>query len=376
MSLMLPSVDASGPRIQDVLPTCFRALGVGEGSPRLHLPTSTSVVLVVVDGLGLYNLDSARAHAPFLRSALSHVTPVQTVFPSTTVTALASLATGVAPGSHGMLGYVVRDPDTGNRVNQLNGLDTVADIDAWLATPTLASLHRQQGVDSSIVGLPRFVGSPLTRVIHAGMTYLGAQDLAERCDVVASEVSRGVPLVLLYIPELDQTGHALGWQSDQWHTRLETVDGELRRLRAVLPPSCAMVVTADHGMVDVASGDHLDLGTDFGEWDGVTAIGGEPRGLQLYLDDPAETEHRADEWRDVLGERAWVTTRDDLSRSGVWSDGTMDVLQRAGDILVIARKGYALYDGRDPSAQSRGMRGQHGGLSAEELTIPWLPLLA
>ena len=46
-------------------------------------------------------------------SLLGDARPITSAVPSTTVTSLASLGTGLVPGQHGMVGYTSRVPSTG-----------------------------------------------------------------------------------------------------------------------------------------------------------------------------------------------------------------------------------------------------------------------
>lgn len=247
MSLMLPSAPPSDARLTDVLPSCYASLGVEDLPNRLGLPEASAVVLVLVDGLGLLNLSDSLGHAPFLRSRMGSVKRMTTVFPSTTAVALASLVTGELPGTHGILGYRIRNPRTGNIINQLSGLTDVADLDSWLGVPTLHEHARSSGKRSTVVGLPRFEKSPLTRVVHAGARYVGANGLAERVERVCDELADGIDFVLLYIPELDQVAHAQGVTSMAWLAALEEVDGALRTLVAAVPGGVRVYLTADHG---------------------------------------------------------------------------------------------------------------------------------
>ncbi|MDN5705318.1 MAG: alkaline phosphatase family protein, partial [Yaniella sp.] len=68
----------------------------------LNLPSARSAVLLLVDGLGLEQLQRHSAHAPFLRGVMKRQTPAQTemssVYPSTTAAGLSSLGTGLGPG--------------------------------------------------------------------------------------------------------------------------------------------------------------------------------------------------------------------------------------------------------------------------------------
>jgi predicted AlkP superfamily pyrophosphatase or phosphodiesterase len=341
------------------------------------------VVLVLVDGLGFLNLGDGLGHAPFLRSRVGSAKRMTTVFPSTTASALASLTTGVLPGTHGILGYRIRNPRTGNIINQLSGLTDIADLDSWLGVPTLHELARSRGVNSTIVGLPRFEQSPLTRVVHAGARYVGANNLVDRVGRVCDEVASGTAFVLLYIPELDQLAHAQGVTSMAWLEALEEVDGALRELAAAVPRGVQAYLTADHGVLDVPSPRHDDVAS--GDWNlpGDLVLGGEPRGIQIFCREGHPVEAQADIalpegareiWNSHMTDTAWIVTPEDLVSAGLWGAMTDDVRLRAGELIVVPRHDAALYDARSPGADSRKMVGQHGGLSERELIVPWMTL--
>ena len=96
----------------------------------LGLPEAGRVCLLIIDGLGLELLRAHQAAAPFLAELAFNSRPLTAGFPSTTVTSLGSIGTGLPPAAHGMLGYQVAVPGTGRL---LNGLRWPKDIDplAW-----------------------------------------------------------------------------------------------------------------------------------------------------------------------------------------------------------------------------------------------------
>ena len=76
----------------------------------LGLPETGRACLLVVDGLGHELLRGHQAAAPFLAELAFNSRPLTAGCPSTTVTSLASLGTGLPPAEHGMLGYQVAVP--------------------------------------------------------------------------------------------------------------------------------------------------------------------------------------------------------------------------------------------------------------------------
>ena len=191
----------------------------------------------------------------------------------------------------------------------------------------------------------------------------------------AAEIAIGGPgkLIYLYIPELDQAAHAHGWQSTEWTTALETADAAVRELAAVLGPGDGLLVTADHGLIDVPH--HAHVLVDGELLRGIRFMAGEPRCLQLYFEPdatPAERRDSLDLWKESESARSWVVSREEAVTAGWFGRVDAEVLPRIGDIIVAARKGIAYYDGRIENPKGRSLVAQHGSWSPAETRIPLL----
>ena len=153
------------------------------------------------------------------------------------------------------------------------------------------------------------------------------------------------------------------------------MDAAARDLVAALPRDAGLLVTADHGVLDVPASGHLLIDGAPELLAGIRHIAGEPRCLQLHFEpDLSATERDAlvALWREAEQSRAWVATRAEVIESG-WL-GLVDpaVEPRLGDLFVAARKAVAYYDGRTATPSARAMVGQHGSLSPAELRVPLL----
>ncbi len=93
-----------------------------------------------------------------------------------------------------------------------------------------------------------------------GGAFVAAHSLDDRVDAAVA-ACRATPrsLVYVYWGELDKVGHVHGCQSWEWGEELARIDEAVRRLAERLPGDAVLVVTADHGMVDVAFEDRVDL---------------------------------------------------------------------------------------------------------------------
>lgn len=330
-----------------------------------------SAIVWVLDGLGVFNLSSRAGHARFLTEARTKRDTARTVFPSTTAAALTSLLTGTLPGEHGIVGYRARIPGTDDVVNQLRGWDTDGlPLSFQRALPLSATLGRP----FFAVSRSEYAGTGFTAATLGDAEFHAADDLDERVRLAADLAARHPgSLIYLYAPDLDAIGHRRGWESDEWVATLERVDAAARTLSGALDRGTGVVVTSDHGMVDVPRHRHLLLGHGDPLLDGVRLIGGEPRMLHLYAEVGQERAVLA-RWRAAEASRSWVFSRAELEASGLIGAVDAAVAPRIGDVIVAARAGVAYYDDRLSDRAPQKMIGQHGSLTDEERTVPLIRL--
>ncbi|HQI66368.1 MAG TPA: alkaline phosphatase family protein, partial [Rhodoglobus sp.] len=146
-------------------------------------------------------------------------------------------------------------------------------------------------------------------------------------------------------------------------------------LVAALGPRAGLLVTADHGIIDVPTRSHVLIDSAPALLDGIRFVAGEPRCLQLHFEPDLSATLRAalvDQWRAAESDRSWVLTRDEFVQSGWLGAVRPDVAPRIGDIIVAARKLIAYYDSRTASPHARAMIGQHGSATQPELRVPLL----
>lgn len=370
---MLPSPAHGAARLADVLADSLRAVRGESGA--LGLPGVDRAAVILLDGLGADSLRARAGHARTLAGAMAGRTEViATGLPTTTAAALASLTTGALPGEHGLVGYSVLDPLAGRVVNQLRGWDDGELPPDWLRVPTLFAAATAAGLDAIAIGSDRYRDSGFTRAVLGGARYVAARTIEDRFEALAAALAdrswRGIAYV--YAAELDMAGHDAGWASEAWSGALERIDAALGRLVASLPPRAGVLVTADHGMVDIPEYARIAIPDDSPLWEGVRALGGEHRLLHLYAEPAADAVGLATRWRDAVGHEAWVGTREEAIAAGWFGPVSPAVLPRIGDVLVAARKGVAYYTEEAISGSAGRMVGQHGSWTPAETRVPLL----
>jgi len=362
-----------GGSLADVLPAVLTALGVEGERPGPALAPTERVVVLLVDGLGTRALQEHAAGAPYLSGLLGSVASAQisTVFPSTTPIALTSLGTGLTPGEHGITGLFVR-LGSGLLVNML-ALPAETDLRALQPQPTAFERAVAAGVAVTRAGPAAFDGQGLTEAGLRGGSYLAAETAAERAAAAVASVRRpGRALGYVYYGDLDAAGHRHGCRSEAWRAELARVDGWVHQVADGLPPGTTLVVTSDHGMLDVPRENWWDLATTPALDAGVDAVSGDLRGAQVHVRPGALPDVRA-AWQQTLGDAFWLLDRDAAVDLGLYGPVVRDeVRARLGDLLALARRDHVVVDSRHVPPFVLKLVGMHGGVSPDELEVPLL----
>lgn len=359
----------AGRSLGDVVPAIASALGCGGEPAGLALPGAPAYVVMLIDGLGARLLERYAHAAPFLSSLLAHSEPGTAGVPSTTVTSLTSFGTGMTPGAHGLVGYTSRVPGTDHLLNALQWRKDIDPLE-WQPHPTAFQRLAEGGASVTVVNKREFQGTGLTVAAHRGAEFVGADKVGERIAAAVEASRHPCSLTYLYDGDLDWTGHRYGVASAPWLQQLSMIDAEAEQLRDALPHRTRLMVVADHGMIDSAPERRIDVDERLELRDGVALLGGEARFRHLYCARGAVPDVVAT-WREVLGARAQVLTREDAIAEGWFGVVAPGVLPRLGDIVVAARGDHAVVSTADFPYENT-LVGLHGSLTADEMLIPIL----
>ncbi|MQA59971.1 MAG: alkaline phosphatase family protein [Actinophytocola sp.] len=356
----------------EVVPSALAALGMREFDNTLGLRDCTGGCVLLIDGLGAELLDAHADAAPViteLRAGTLHVG-----FPSTTAAGLAALGTGVCSGQHGMVGYSFELPEVGV-LNALRwrqhpwGEDLRSSVVPEEVQPMPTTFERAAaaGLGVRVISGAEFTGSGLTRAVLRGGRYVGVHALGDLAASVVAGLTEGA-FCYGYHAQLDMLGHVYGPGSAAWRMQLHQVDRLVESIVDAMPAGTFLAVVADHGMVELDES-VVDADAQGLLRAGVRAIGGEVRARHVYADDGAHADVLA-AWRETLGERAWVVTREEAVEAG-WFGASVPaaVLPRIGDVVAAARgrSGVLL---RQVERLESELLGHHGSLSSAEQFVP------
>ncbi len=354
--------DQTGGSLLNLVAELELRLGGSPPSPRLHedlrgvLPEAASYVLVLFDGLGTHQLDHPRA----VELRRSRRGDLDAAFPTTTTTNLATVATGLPPSRHGLLGYQLWLPEVGTVVNTIKwttlwGDPIDLDPGPFLPAPNLWERLRESGVEPITVQPVGFAGSPLSRALYRGCRFEPVGSVAELVSATVTLAAEPGRLLLTYLPQVDVAAHVYGQRSTRYAAAVGVVAEAWERIARRLPPGAVAVGTADHGHLDFPEDRKYRIPREAHEG---RIFSGDGRVMFVKGEGASLTARLPATWVPLADMRHW------------WGPGPVHPAfsERAPDGVLVADDGVLLLH----RFSDTRMRGNHGGLTAAERRVPLL----
>lgn len=321
------------------------------------LPEGDSYVLVLFDGLGSAQLEDPAA----ARLAESCRGVLHAPFPTTTTNSLATIATGLPPAGHGLIGHLLWLPEVDEVVNVLKwvtpfGVTVDYDTSRMLPAPNLWERLRKAGREPVTVQPAAFEGSPLSRLLYRGARFEPAWDTD---DLIAATVELAAApgrLVFTYLPHVDVAAHLFGQESVEYRDAVALAAAVWDQIERRMPPGAVLVGTADHGHLDYAEADKVLV--RHARFEGLRFFG-DPRSLYVRGDLAAVEELAAE-----CGAEMWAPDRLPLGPGRQHPE----LEARLPHLALLAPPGKVLL----PRGFDRRLVGYHGGLQKEEVEVPLL----
>lgn len=348
------------------------------------------VLHVLADGFGLYLFRRDGLDYSLLRALADsgRVTPLTSTFPSATATAVTTVHTGRIPAEHGVVGGCLYLPDEGFVLQVLpfavrggpagSAADRVSP-DVVNDGPTVHERLSAAGVPSHVVQPASTVGTPYARATLAGSTRhpYGAVEAGVRVARRTVETASGPSHTYLYLPHVDTLSHEHGPDDDAYRAGLGRCCRALADELVALDPATArrtlVVLTADHGHVDIPWGSATDLlafpdvrdGLRRDDADDPIPPTGGPRSVHLHC-----RPNRVEAVRETLArlDGRTFTREAALDDHALFGDSPGPrARRRCGDLVYVPRRGVAWYD--DGTVTSKASA--HGGLHDREMLVPF-----
>lgn len=318
------------------------------------------IVLLVLDGIGWNQLCDRMHLAPVLSGLDGGA--ITSVAPTTTATALTSISTGLAPGVHGIIGYRIAIGRSVLNVLRWNadGRDARRSI-----LPSSIQTHDVFGAQRPpVITRAEFRESGFTEAHLAGTRLSGWRMPSALVTSAVDCADRNEPFTYAYYDGVDKIAHEYGL-GRYYDAELAATDALVGMLVERLPRGTALVVTSDHGQVDVGDAvitlapevmAHVSMQSGEGRFRWLHARPGHARHLR----------EAAERYSDV----AWVRTVDEVIDAGWFGEVTDTSRAMLGDVALLAREAVSFDDPADSGPYA--LRARHGSLTADEMYVPLL----
>jgi hypothetical protein len=322
------------------------------------------VVLLALDGLGHEQLVARRSMAPTMASMAGG--SICTVAPSTTATALSSLSLGAPPGEHGVVGYRINI--RGDVLNVLRWQTPEGDARTNIPPVLIQSQPAFRGHRVPVVTRAEFAGTGFTSAHLADVRLHGWRTTSTLVTEVRHLLQAGEPFVYAYYDGVDKVAHEYGL-GEHYDAELASTDRLVADIAGVLPKGAVLVITSDHGQVNVGDAivpiaEEVMAATEL--------LSGEGRFRWLHARAGA-VDDLAAAAREAHGNRAWVKTRDEVFAEEWFGPKVSEAAAaRMGDVVIAACDPVAFEDPNDTGPYRLVAR--HGSLTGAEMRVPLLAL--
>ena len=357
--------DYAGANVRGIIPALLGPEGWSSSLPEWFpsvVADAEAVVLLVLDGLGWHQLQDHPGELPTLHAMSGG--PIHTVAPTTTATALTSIATGLTPGEHGLIGY--RIAVGGDVLNVLRWAVDEQPVRRSRPPRELQPFEPFMGVAVPVISPAELQSSAFSEAHLRGSIPAGWR-AASSIGVEARErIEGGDRFVYAYYPGVDKIAHERGF-GPYYDAELRFADALVADILDELPSGTALVITADHGQVQVA--DRIIV-PDPDLLATVTLQSGEGRFRWWHTrpeDVDALAKTAAEEYDDV----AWVVTREQMLDEGWFGPVVAPPVQaRLGDVALVAHQPVSFHEPADSGPFELVCR--HGSMTPAEVDVPLL----
>jgi hypothetical protein len=335
------------------------------------------LIFVLLDGLGM-NLVRRLAPESFLARTFRR--ELLATCPSTTACALTSLATAEHPNRHGVTGWFTHLPN-------LNLTATVLPFTERFTGQLLTQRGiRVEDVLPLPVLVPRIprrtltvVPAPLANTAYntysrGGTPGYGYHSIQGAIDALIAHVNaEAAPSYAhLYLPEVDSLCHKLGADHPNVVPLVSGISIELERLFTALGGRARMIVSADHGLIDVPRENQalLFVGDPLVELLAVPPSG--DARMPVFHVKSGHKEAFAELFHERFDDRMVLLETDEAERMQLFGPGPIapPVRNRFGDFVAIPYKAATLAFHPPGKPVGELFLAVHAGLSPQEMRVP------
>lgn len=386
--------DYNGYNFSNINSTILSVFGINNNGTPLkkelysNISGSKKVVFFYIDGLGYDSwMDYLGKYRPFQEINNSGiVSPITSVFPSTTAAASNTVNTGLTPAEHGLFEWRLYVEKYNMVLKSLPFIPVYKQDRERFASlkPDPSILFHgknfyetlnENGIRSYIISFSDLLKSSYSKIMYSGAKEKKRYDFLFEGFLMLRKLLKKVhenSYIFFYIEDPDKMEHRYGPGSPEHVEALRYIASMFNDLfRDLVGEDIAVTISSDHGFTPVNKKTYVSGIRELMKTNNGKAIPEtwSPRDMMLHTDSPEDMKNLLE---DQLHGCAEILTGNEILKMGLMGRNAISetYISRMGDLLVLPYSGntiwYKYYD--DDIIKDRGM---HGGLSREEIIIPF-----
>lgn len=321
-----------------------------------------NVVLLVLDGMGCDMLRHNLPENSFLRSRIR--ASISSVYPPTTAAATTSIYSGLCPKEHGWAGWNCYFKEYGRSIVLFR------DLDAFTNEPTGTHVGTDFLGYKKLYEQIREAGKYKAYGVALPWGDFEVNDFDDICRKI-EELGRqpDKKFIMSYWKQPDGIMHKTGCYSEEAKAAITELDEKVAAMAAKLKDSI-LIITADHGMVDVGKDIRLNEIKEIDECLRQPPDV-ETRTVAFYLKPDKEKAFLA-AFDKHLGKEFMLLSADEFIALGYMGEGAEHPKLRdfLGDYVALAIENSIIQYQTPNGAPLSIFKGQHAGLTAKEMEVP------
>lgn len=339
-----------------------------------YIKLKNKVLFVLVDGLGYYKVKDLSENS-ILKQNLK--TGIQTVNPTSTACVLSSIASANYPAIHGILGWwqYLRSENINYCplpfVERKTGINLkekgIYTKDVFEFISVLNELKSNVNVS-----MPReIISSDFSKMFSGDNSNKhGFYSTKEAFSNMSKKIKESTSSFnYLYIDGLDETSHMYGTKSGEVQAIIDEIEDGIRKVKEE-NEDLTIVLTADHGQVDMVNMMYLNQNNDYTKFFyALPSI--DTRMISFFVKEECKVEFE-DTFMKEFGKDVILLTKDEVDEYRLFgntklSKRTFDAL---GEYIAIVVNNKFMVCDKINLEDKLNTKGNHSGLTKEETTIP------
>jgi len=390
MKILYPDYTNS---IVNLVSSILRSYNVVEDHPPLKqidinsLRKQKNIVLFILDGFGMNLLRQYSNELDLFKHKL--VSPITSVFPSTTSAAITSIITGKTPWEHGAIGWTLYFKEFAKNIDFLPNWDSITsktqDPNEYNITDLVGAdniFNKVAKVNSKVEQFyltHEDLSTSYNVVLNSGpskiLPYKNVTELFKTLVELLSQPTGNKKFIYVYSSSPDKLEHQYGVYSDEVKSFVIRINKELQSLSTKLEGSdSTILITADHGLIDMKNYYYTNEDTELFDCM-ILPTFPEPRFISFFV-----KKHKIDKFENIIEKYKkdfLFFEREEFIKLGLLGKGKMHskIDDFLGDYLAIAISDSAMKSIYMQNGKwKKEFEAHHAGITEGEMQVPLIKI--